>query len=59
MTTQHLADILVRCGVVDRRAVEDPDGFDNYRTLGCIAEAAVVITAAEAEDNRLLLKVEY
>lgn len=54
MTTSELADILVKTGLVHPQAVEDPEGFDNYETLGQIIEAAVEITcrtAANAESS--------
>jgi hypothetical protein len=33
MTTKELADILVRGGLVDPRAVEDPEGYDGGETM--------------------------
>jgi len=53
MTTRQLADILVRAGVVQPQAVEDPEGYDNCETLGRIAEAATLVTVAEARETAL------
>ncbi len=51
MTTNELADILVKAGLVDRRAVDDPEHFDNYVTAGRISEAAIMVTAHESADS--------
>lgn len=39
-TGQQLASVLQRFGIVDSAAVDDPEGFDNYATLGAINAAA-------------------
>jgi hypothetical protein len=39
-TGDHLAQLLVKHDIVDRCAVDDPDGFDNGRTLDAIYAAA-------------------
>lgn len=37
-TAGNLAQLLVACGIVERAAVEDPEGYDNHRTHGQIIE---------------------
>lgn len=39
-TPRKLADFLVAHGLIDRAAVEDPEGYDNGRTMHLIAQAA-------------------
>lgn len=39
-TGDQLAQLLVKHDIVDRCAVDDPDGFDNGRTLDAIYAAA-------------------
>lgn len=43
MKTEELAGILVKTGLVQTAAVEDPEGYDNYATVGRISEAAALI----------------
>lgn len=51
MTTKQLADILVRAGLVEPQAVDDPEGFDNYVTVGQISEAALLVTAKAIDES--------
>lgn len=49
MKTEHLAGILVRTGLVHNDAVEDPENFDGFDTMGRISEAAALVTAAQID----------
>lgn len=48
LKVQQLAEILVACGLVDERALLDPERFDGCATVGKIAEATVRVEAALA-----------
>jgi hypothetical protein len=40
LTGVRLGDVLVRAGVIDAAAVEDPDGYDGGQTVAALAMAA-------------------
>jgi hypothetical protein len=44
MTGARLGDVLVRAGVIDAAAVEDPDGYDGGATVNALAVAARELT---------------
>lgn len=44
-----LASILVKTGIVDAMAVDDPEGYDMHATREAINEAAVLINAEISE----------
>jgi hypothetical protein len=46
MTTTRLASALVRYGVIDESAIEDPNGYDGGTTLEALALAARDLSAA-------------
>lgn len=40
ITGQRLSELLSRHGIVDAQAIDDPEGYDNYRTLEAINTVA-------------------
>ena len=45
MTLTQFSEILVKHGLVQRAALEDPEGYDNYRTEGNIRRAWLELSA--------------
>jgi hypothetical protein len=52
VTPQRLADALVAAGVIDLRAIEDREGYDNYQTWDAVIRAAIILSNAEVSDRR-------
>jgi hypothetical protein len=44
VTPQRLADALVAAGVIDLRAIEDREGYDNFRTWDAVIRAAIILS---------------
>ena len=55
MTTASMAAILVKTGLIDPQAIDDPAGFDNCVTAGKVAEAVILI---ESEQETKLCNLE-
>jgi len=46
MNTADLANILCRNGIIQREAIEDPEGYDDGATMDSVARAAEEISIA-------------
>jgi hypothetical protein len=44
VTPQHLADTLVAAGVIHPHAIEDREGYDNFRTWDAVIRAAIILS---------------
>ena len=54
---RSVIDAAVRAGVVDARAVEDPEGYDNFQTLGRLQAMAVMLRAAACPHCREVYEI--
>lgn len=54
MTGDRLIQLLIKHGLVDPCAYEDPEGYDNWRTMGQCNEAAIELSKLiqEEKENR-------
>jgi len=51
VTPQRLADALVAAGVIDLRAIEDREGYDNFRTWDAVIRAAIILSNAQDQGS--------
>ena len=55
MTPERLGNMLASLNIIDGAAIDDPEGYDECRTLGHLAEIIPELQAAFDEKNPALI----